>query len=194
MALQNGKVLVAGGSPGAGPLASAELYDPATGSWTPTGPLATARCEHTLSLLPNGKVLAAGGFTDCVGFGTFVSTNTAEIYDPATGTWKLTANPHEVGGAGQAVVRLRDGRVEARTEGHLATTVRFAEPTDAEIDAYLATGEPMRVAGGFTLDGFGGWFVEGVDGDPSSVIGISLPLTRKLLSEVGVSVVDLWSR
>jgi septum formation protein len=50
------------------------------------------------------------------------------------------------------------------------------------------------VAGGFTLDGYGGWFVDGVDGDPSSVIGISLPLTRQLLVEVGVSVVDLWTR
>ncbi len=62
-----------------------------------------------------------------------------------------------------------------------------------ELDAYLATGEPLAVAGAFTLDGLGGWFVEGVDGDPSSVIGISLPLTRRLLAEVGVSVPHLWS-
>ena len=48
------------------------------------------------------------------------------------------------------------------------------------------------MAGSFTLDGLGGWFVEGIDGDPSSVIGISLPLTRRLLAEVGVSVIDLW--
>jgi septum formation protein len=53
--------------------------------------------------------------------------------------------------------------------------------------------QPQRVAGGFTLDGFGGWFVEGIEGDPSSVIGISLPLSRKLLAEVGVSVVELWN-
>ena len=64
----------------------------------------------------------------------------------------------------------------------------------AELDAYLATGEPLAVAGAFTLDGLGGWFVNGIDGDPSSVIGISLPLTRKLLAEVGVSVVELWNR
>jgi septum formation protein len=94
---------------------------------------------------------------------------------------------------GHAVIRIRGGEVEARARGHVATTVRFSEPTDAELDAYVATGEPLQVAGGFTLDGFGGWFVEGVDGDPSSVIGISLPLTRKLLAEVGVSVVTLWN-
>ncbi|SHG48531.1 Maf family protein [Streptoalloteichus hindustanus] len=93
---------------------------------------------------------------------------------------------------GHAVVRLRDGVVAAEAGGSERTVVRFGEPTDAELDAYLATGEPLAVAGGFTLDGYGGWFVEGVDGDPSSVIGISLPLTRRLLAQVGVSVVDLW--
>jgi septum formation protein len=93
---------------------------------------------------------------------------------------------------GHAVLHLTDGKVTATATGVRATTVRFGCPTDRELDAYLATGEPLTVAGGFTLDGFGGWFVEGVDGDPSSVIGISLPLTRKLLAAVDVSVVDLW--
>jgi septum formation protein len=50
------------------------------------------------------------------------------------------------------------------------------------------------VAGGLTIDGYGGWFVEGIDGDHSSVIGISLPLTRRLLADVGISVTDLWRR
>ena len=78
--------------------------------------------------------------------------------------------------------------------GTRSPTVRFAEPTDAELEAYLATGEPLAVAGAFTLDGLGGWFVEGIDGDPSNVIGISLPLTRRLLAAVGVTVTDLWRR
>jgi septum formation protein len=94
---------------------------------------------------------------------------------------------------GHAIVRLRGGEISARARGHLSTAVRFGTPTEAELDAYLATGEPLHVAGGFTLEGFGGWFIEGVDGDPSSVLGISLPLTRKLLAEVGVSVVTLWN-
>jgi len=93
---------------------------------------------------------------------------------------------------GHAVLRLTDGAVTATATGVRSTTVRFATPSDHELSAYLATGEPLTVAGGFTLDGLGGWFVEGVDGDPSSVIGISLPLTRQLLADVGVSVVDLW--
>jgi septum formation protein len=73
-----------------------------------------------------------------------------------------------------------------------ATVVRFGSPTDDEVVAYVATGEPVRVAGAFTLDGFGGWFVEGVVGDPSNVVGISLPLVRRMLAELGVRVTDLW--
>lgn len=94
---------------------------------------------------------------------------------------------------GHAVLRLREGEVSSRAAASEPTTVRFGRPTERELEAYLATGEPLAVAGGFTLDGLGGWFVEGVDGDPSSVIGISLPLTRRLLDQVGVSVLDIWS-
>ncbi|HET6502344.1 MAG TPA: nucleoside triphosphate pyrophosphatase [Amycolatopsis sp.] len=93
---------------------------------------------------------------------------------------------------GHVVLRVEGGRRTGRAAGHQTTTVRFADPSPAELDAYIATGEPLNVAGAFTLDGLGGWFVEGIDGDPSSVIGISLPLTRRLLAEVGVSVVNLW--
>ena len=94
---------------------------------------------------------------------------------------------------GHAVLRLADGDIDLVAEGHAVTTVRFGRPDPDELEAYLATGEPLAVAGAFTLDGLGGWFVDGIDGDHSSVIGISLPLTRRLLAEVGVSVTDLWS-
>lgn len=93
---------------------------------------------------------------------------------------------------GHAVVVLRGGQVTARASGHERTGIRFGTPTQDEITAYLATGEPLQVAGGLTIDGYGGWFVEGIDGDHSSVIGISLPLTRKLLTEVGIPVTELW--
>ena len=94
---------------------------------------------------------------------------------------------------GHAVLRLVDGEIDRVAEGHAVTTVRFARPDPAELEAYLATGEPLAVAGAFTLDGLGGWFVEGIDGDPSNVIGISLPLTRRLLAGVGVRVTDWWT-
>lgn len=93
---------------------------------------------------------------------------------------------------GHSVVRIDGGQRTKEASGTQTTTVRFSDATQAEVDAYIATGEPLQVAGSFTLDGLGGWFVDGIDGDPSSVIGISLPLTRRLLAEVGLSVVDLW--
>ncbi|MCE6999388.1 Maf-like protein [Saccharothrix sp. S26] len=106
--------------------------------------------------------------------------------------WKRMAGTTGTLLTGHAVLRMSGGQVVARAVGHEATRVRFGRPTDDELEAYLATGEPLHVAGGFTLDGLGGWFVDGIDGDPSSVIGISLPLTRALLRQVGVSVSDIW--
>jgi septum formation protein len=93
---------------------------------------------------------------------------------------------------GHAVIRLTGGTIAGSVAGWESTVVRFDKPTDAELDAYVASGEPLDVAGAFTIDGRGGWFVESIDGNASSVIGISLPLTRRLLSEVGVSLTDIW--
>jgi len=92
---------------------------------------------------------------------------------------------------GHAVRLVRDGRVTAATDVG-SSVVRMGRPSDAELDAYLATGEPLRVAGALTIDGFGGWFVDGIDGDAGNVLGLSLPLTRRLLADVGVSVTELW--
>jgi septum formation protein len=74
-----------------------------------------------------------------------------------------------------------------------STIVRMGDPSRAELEAYLATGEPLRVAGGFTIDALGGAFVDGVDGDPSNVVGVSLPTVRRLLLDLGVTWTDLWS-
>jgi septum formation protein len=114
--------------------------------------------------------------------------------DQARKRWRTMAGGTGELLTGHSVLRLADGEIDRVAEGHAVTTVRFAEPTDAELEAYLATGEPVAVAGAFTLDGRGGWFVEGIDGDPSNVIGISLPLVRKLFAAVGVQVTDLWRR
>ncbi len=73
-----------------------------------------------------------------------------------------------------------------------ATTVHFAELSDAEIDAYVASGEPLQVAGAFTVDGLGGPFVTRIEGDYHNVVGISLPLLRDLLGELGLVWPDLW--
>ncbi|HVF19811.1 MAG TPA: Maf family protein [Mycobacteriales bacterium] len=72
------------------------------------------------------------------------------------------------------------------------TTVRFGTPTDEEIAAYAGTDEATQVAGSFTIDGYAAPFVDGIDGDPGNVIGISLPLLRRLLDELGVPITSLW--
>src|SRR6476659_3049801 len=83
----NGKVLVAGGYDGVNYLNSAELYDPAGGTWSATGSLTTARSQYTTTLLPSGKVLVAGGREIN---GSYLSS--AEVYDPASGTWSATGS------------------------------------------------------------------------------------------------------
>ncbi|MGC4962126.1 Maf family protein [Gordonia sp. DT101] len=93
---------------------------------------------------------------------------------------------------GHWVSRIRDSRIVGTAQASAATTIHFADIDDATVDAYAATGEPLAVAGAFTLDGLGGWFVEAIDGDPSSVIGIGLPTVRGLLADVGVDVTSLW--
>jgi septum formation protein len=94
---------------------------------------------------------------------------------------------------GHCVIRLLDNEVVHSDAEASITTVHFGKPSADDLEAYLAFGESLRVAGGFTLDGLGGWFIDGVDGDPSAVVGIGLPLTRSLLSRAGLSIAALWA-
>lgn len=93
---------------------------------------------------------------------------------------------------GHSVIRLRHNEIVAEAADHAVTSVRFGSPSPDDLAAYARSGEPVSVAGGFTLDGLGGWFVDGVDGDPSAVIGIGLPLTLRLFNDVGLSISQLW--
>jgi septum formation protein len=91
---------------------------------------------------------------------------------------------------GHHLVEVPSGR---QLPGSAATVVHFAAVTDEEIEAYVGTGEPLQVAGAFTIDGLGGAFVTGIEGDPHTVVGISLPLLRTMFAELGVAWTDLWS-
>ncbi|MFC5380227.1 Maf family protein [Aquipuribacter nitratireducens] len=98
-----------------------------------------------------------------------------------TGHWLVDLRDPDDGGSGASV-------------GELASTVvRFADLADDEVDAYVATGEPLEVAGAFTIDGLGGAFVEGVDGDPHAVVGIGLPTLRRLVGQAGLPWHALWA-
>jgi nucleoside triphosphate pyrophosphatase len=96
---------------------------------------------------------------------------------------------------GHCLIDLAPGSVEpAFVEEVASTTVHFADLSDAEIEAYLATGEPLNVAGAFCIDGIGGPFVERIEGDPGTVIGLSLPTLRRLLARLDLTVMSLWRR
>jgi septum formation protein len=110
----------------------------------------------------------------------------------ARAQWRAMAGQHADLLTGHALIRLRDGVIDNSTCETACTTVHFGQPSDSELEAYLASGEPLGVAGGFTLDGLGGWFIDRIDGDPSNVIGLSLPLVRRLLAGLGVSIADVW--
>ncbi|HET7725409.1 MAG TPA: Maf family protein [Propionibacteriaceae bacterium] len=93
---------------------------------------------------------------------------------------------------GHHVIVATGGTVQS-TNRTAETLVHFADLTEAEIQAYAATGEPEAVAGGFTIDGYGGAFITGIEGDPHNVVGISLPLLRMMLADLGVTWHDLWN-
>ena len=104
--------------------------------------------------------------------------------------WRAMRGGSGVLHTGHCVVDTGTGREVARAA---QTVVHFAAVTDDEIDAYVATGEPLAVAGAFTIDGLGGAFVSSLEGDPHTVVGISLPLLRVMLAELDVSWTGLWT-
>ncbi|MFE9862178.1 nucleoside triphosphate pyrophosphatase [Streptomyces sp. NPDC005506] len=109
--------------------------------------------------------------------------------EEATARWKSMRGRAGILQTGHSVIDTATGRTVSATA---STVVRFGEPTDAEIAAYVASGEPLHVAGAFTLDGRSAPFVDSIEGDHGNVIGLSLPLLRRLLGELGLSVTDLW--
>jgi septum formation protein len=136
----------------------------------PEGPALVVGCDSVLEL--DGEALGKPGAAE-----------------DAVRRWKAMRGRSGVLHTGHCVIDTARGRSETATA---STTVHFADVTDAEIDAYVATGEPLDVAGAFTIDGRGGAFVRGVDGDPHNVVGISLPLLREMLAVLGLSWPDLW--
>jgi septum formation protein len=156
------------------------------------GSLAEAKAAHVASLLD--PIVAA----DCVVIGCdsmlYIDgrlVGKPPSIDAARREWQSMGGRSGQLHTGHCLLRLAGGATTKVTESCL-TTVHFAMPTAPELDAYLASGEPLKVAGAFTLDGLGGWFVDRIEGDPSNIIGLSLPLLRRMLGRVGLSVADLW--
>ncbi|WP_343573758.1 nucleoside triphosphate pyrophosphatase [Mycobacterium sp.] len=155
--------------------------------------LAEAKAEHVAVLLD--PTVAA----DCVVIGCdsmlYIDgrlVGKPPSIDAARREWRSMGGRSGQLHTGHCLVRLDHGTVTQAAESFF-TTVHFATPARVDLDAYLANGESLAVAGAFTLDGLGGWFVDRIDGDPSNVIGLSLPHTRALLARVGVSIAQLWA-
>jgi septum formation protein len=109
--------------------------------------------------------------------------------EEATRRWQAMRGRSGVLHSGHCL-RTAGGREASATA---STTVHFADVTDDEIAAYVATGEPLHVAGAFTVDGLGGAFVTGIEGDHHNVVGVSLPLVRLLMAELGHRWTDYWA-
>lgn len=162
--------------------------------------------EHVL-LLARRKAedvaarVAADGFDGIVIGGDSMFEIDGEIlgkpYTPeaATRRWRQMRGRTGMLHSGHSVIRVAGGIASAEAHAVAAASVSFtADVTDAEIDAYVASGEPLHVAGAFTIDSLGGPFIERVEGDPSTVVGMSLSTVRRLAGELGVVWTDLWNR
>jgi septum formation protein len=135
---------------------------------------------------PDAVVIACDSMLDLRGRSLGKPGSTAEAVE----YWRRLAGHEAVLYTGHWVKDTRIGRSERGVAG---TTVRFGTPSDHEIEAYVATGEPLELAGAFSIDGYGAPFVDGIDGDPSNVLGLSLPLLRAMLGRLGIPITDLWS-
>jgi septum formation protein len=113
--------------------------------------------------------------------------------DDATKRWLRMRGRSGVLHTGHCLIHLASSADDREVAAVASTRVHFAEVSEAEIVDYIATGEPLQVAGAFTIDGLGGPFIERIEGDPGTVVGLSLPLLRTMLAELDIRISELWS-
>lgn len=154
--------------------------------------LARAKCEAVAALpdLPEGCLV--------VGCDSVLDLDGRPLGKPhtaqeATNRWQQMRGRSGMLHTGHWIVDRRSADSDQATGSVASTEVHFASPSDAEIAAYVASGEPLNVAGAFTVDGLGGAFVRAIEGDYHNVVGISLPLLRELVAELGVIWPQLWT-
>jgi septum formation protein len=148
--------------------------------------LAQAKADAVAAGLDRGLVIGCDSMLDLDGRALGKPRSAEE----ATALWREMSGRTGTLLTGHCLI---DAASRRRAAAVAATSVRFGTPSDDEIAAYVTSGEPLRVAGAFTITGRGGWFVDGIDGDHGNVAGISLPLLRDLLAELGVAVTTLWT-
>jgi septum formation protein len=167
---------------------SIQLTDPAE----LVAALARAKAESVTAGLPSERDVLVIGCDSVLDF-------EGEVHGKPSGPgqaaerWRRIRGRSGVLRTGHHLVLRRGGQVSCRTAVE-STRVWFADLSDDEIAAYVATGEPVEVAGGFTIDGLGGAYITRLDGDPHAVVGISLPLLRTMVGELGLPWHSLWRR
>ena len=161
---------------------------------TVTGPpadvaltLSVRKASAVARVLPDALVLGCDSTLELDGETHGKPADAAE----AIARWRRMSGRSGVLHTGHCLIDTRSGR---QTAAVASTVVHFGDLDDEDITAYVGTGEPLRVAGAFTVDGLGGAFVESIEGDYHNVVGLSLPLLRRLLDELGHRFTDLWQR
>lgn len=147
--------------------------------------LAERKATAVAALRPDALVLGCDSMLD-VGRTPFGKPVSAE---EAVQMWQRQAGHDGTLYSGHCLI---DGPTGRRVTGVAAAVIRFGTPDPAELTAYVANGEPLMMAGAFTVEGFGAPFVDSIDGHPSTVMGLSLPLLRRMLADLGVAMTDLW--
>ncbi|SEH02780.1 septum formation protein [Nonomuraea solani] len=147
--------------------------------------LAKAKAEAVASGLDEGLVIGCDSILELDGrpYGK-PATN-----EEAAARWRLMRGRTGRLVTGHCVIDVAAGRQAAEVA---TTVVRFGQPSDEEIAAYVATEEPLSLAGAFSIEGRGGWFMEGIEGDHGNVLGISLPLVRELFADLGYAITSFW--
>ncbi|MFC4112019.1 Maf family protein [Nonomuraea zeae] len=147
--------------------------------------LAKAKAEAVASELDEGLVIGCDSILELDGrpYGKPATT------EEAAERWRLLRGRTGRLVTGHCVIDVPAGRQVAEVA---TTVVHFGQPSEEEIAAYVATGEPLGLAGAFSIEGRGGWFVDGIEGDHGNVLGISLPLLRSLFAELGYAVTSFW--
>ena len=149
--------------------------------------LAEVKARAVAGGVEDGIILGCDSLLELDGAGLGKPADAAAAAD----RWRRLRGRSAVLHTGHALIETRSGQIRSADSETASTTVTFGDISEPEITAYVATGEPLLVAGAFTVDGLGGWFVEGVDGDHHNVVGVSLPLLRRMLLRTGHSLADV---
>jgi septum formation protein len=147
--------------------------------------LADRKAAAVSARRPAALVLGCDSMLDLDG----IALGKPDSADQTLAMWRQLAGREGTLRTGHCLI---DGATGRRVRAVATTTVRFGRPSEAELAAYVASGEPLMLAGAFSIDGRGAPFIDGIDGDPGNVIGVSLPLLRRMLADLGISITDLW--